>query len=252
MYRVYQLNDSPENDPFRYQSYLFALQHSRLIRIRDYALVQEGFMLPEDTAHALRERLEKPPNRALSVSDVLAIEYPDQIACYYVEPHGFIMLDGFLETASPSGGLAPDTRDYAIPGKAGLWSVADTIRVEDSTFFLMEHNTYGQNAARVILDDSGAVVADDNRGDFDETAIQQIRAFLRKKTGPILETYQKYYENGEYLRSSSPENLEEQNYNMIDGQRNNRKKRLSVRARLKAKQALLHPEAEKTNLLEKI
>ena len=36
---------------------------------------------------------------------------------------------------------------------------------------------------------------------------------------PPLENWQKYMENGEYLRSS--EISEEQNYNMIDGRRNN-------------------------------
>ena len=62
-----------------------------------------------------------------------------------------------------------------------------------------------------------------------------------KKT-PALETWQKAYENGEYLRSA--EITEEQNYNMIDGRMNNlppkpRKigKRISVLDRLHLKQA---------------
>ena len=55
--------------------------------------------------------------------------------------------------------------------------------------------------------------------------IQQIRKFLNSSHSenfiekPKLETYQKYYENGEYLRSA--ELTEEQNYNMIDGRINN-------------------------------
>lgn len=36
---------------------------------------------------------------------------------------------------------------------------------------------------------------------------------------PQMETYQKYFENGEYLRSAEMD--EEQNYNMIDGRINN-------------------------------
>lgn len=57
-----------------------------------------------------------------------------------------------------------------------------------------------------------------------------------------METWQKSYENGEYLRSA--EITEEQNYNMIDGRMNNlpvkpRKigKRISVLDRLHLKQA---------------
>lgn len=59
---------------------------------------------------------------------------------------------------------------------------------------------------------------------------------------PTLENWQKYYENGEYLRSA--EMTEEQNYNMIDGRMNNMsakshkepKQRTSVLAKLHQKQ----------------
>ena len=55
-----------------------------------------------------------------------------------------------------------------------------------------------------------------------------------------MENWQKYMENGEYLRSSEIE--EEQNYNMIDGRRNNmspngKAGRASVLAKLRHKQA---------------
>ena len=57
---------------------------------------------------------------------------------------------------------------------------------------------------------------------------------------PSLENWQKYMENGEYLRSSEMD--EEQNYNMIDGRRNNmppkgKNGRASVLAKLRRKQA---------------
>ena len=66
---------------------------------------------------------------------------------------------------------------------------------------------------------------------------------------PKLENWQKYLENGEYLRSS--EMADEQNYNMIDGVSNNRSSakskklvagpdgRISVLKRLKEKQAVV-------------
>lgn len=62
-----------------------------------------------------------------------------------------------------------------------------------------------------------------------------------------METWQKSYENGEYLRSA--EITEEQNYNMIDGRMNNlpvkpRKigKRISVLDRLHLKRQRLQTE----------
>ena len=63
-----------------------------------------------------------------------------------------------------------------------------------------------------------------------------------KTKKPVMENWQKAYENGEYLRSA--ENTAEQNYNMIDGRMNNlpytpRKigGRISVLDRLHLKQA---------------
>ena len=96
-----------------------------------------------------------------------------------------------------------------------------------------------------ILDAEGKIVAEDNRNGFDENAKQQIREYLhppkpvqKPEEKPPLENWQKYMENGEYLRSS--EISEEQNYNMIDGRRNNmppKKTRTSVLVKLHQKQA---------------
>lgn len=86
---------------------------------------------------------------------------------------------------------------------------------------------------------------------FGEMVQKQIKEYLNpipsvseaeKQKKPPMENWQKFYENGEYLRSV--EITEEQNYNMIDGHMNNlpsrpRKigKRISVLDGLHLKQA---------------
>lgn len=88
----------------------------------------------------------------------------------------------------------------------------------------MESDTYKNAAQYLVVSQEGEIVSQESRG-FDEQTIQQIRKFLnpphteKSIEKPKLETYQKYYENGEYLRSA--ELTEEQNYNMIDGRINN-------------------------------
>ena len=76
-----------------------------------------------------------------------------------------------------------------------------------------------------MISEDGKVVTDESKG-FDETTIQKLRDFLQSQEKPLpvpekpqMEQWQKYYENGEYLRSA--EMTEEQNYNMIDGRMNN-------------------------------
>ncbi len=90
---------------------------------------------------------------------------------------------------------------------------------------------------------------------FDQTVLQQIKDYLNptqnvtepqvqnlpsgsSKEKQPLENWQKYMENGEYLRSI--ESGEEQNYSFIDGNKNNGKKkngRVSVLKKLRQKQA---------------
>jgi hypothetical protein len=129
-------------------------------------------------------------------------------------------------TSSESGGLTKDTVDYEIEGKDGTWQVVDYLLVEGKNYFLMEHEQYGTNVAYVVLDQNGKVIVDSVYNGFDDMVKQQIRDYLhppvQEQTGnskPKLDNWQKYMENGEYLRSA--EITEEANYNMIDGLKNN-------------------------------
>lgn len=147
--------------------------------------------------------------------------------------------------------ISYDTTDFHIEGKEGSWLAYDSIIIDGREFFLMEHTVYGAQAANVVLDADGKLAVDNVCNGFDETVKQQIREYLNlqkeekaeaKREKPILENWQKAYENGEYLRSA--EITEEQNYNMIDGRMNNlptkpRKigERISVLDRLHLKQA---------------
>lgn len=155
---------------------------------------------------------------------------------------------------------------FYIEGKAGSWLAFDSITVGGKNFFLTEHEKYGKEAAWIVVDRGGNLVVDHVCHGFDQTVLQQIRDYLtppqtvmepvhqKPPAGPTVmlpdssqkkpppETWQKYRENGEYLRSSEIE--EEQNYNMIDGRRNNmfpkrRNGRESVLAKLRYKQTTI-------------
>ena len=100
----------------------------------------------------------------------------------------------------------------------------------------MEHEQHGKDVAYVVLDQNGKVLVDGTYNGFDDEVKQKIRDYLHPpaqdspdKQKPKLENWQKYLENGEYLRSA--EMAEEANYNMIDGLNNNAapKKKRSVR-----------------------
>ena len=249
-FAVYQLKNGPETRQMRFRSYEKLQQSGIQVRYEYYREVYLGKMQRQDTPENIRERLQKKipksfDGHSLSVSDVLVLNREGEITAYYVEKEGFTVIAGFIRIGSSGALLTFETTNFHIEGKAGSWLVLDTLIIDGREFFLMEHMEYGRNAAYVILDAEGKIVAEDNRNGFDENAKQQIREYLhppkpvqKPEEKPPLENWQKYMENGEYLRSS--EISEEQNYNMIDGRRNNmppKKTRTSVLVKLKGSTA---------------
>ena len=231
-FAVYQLKKKPElrNLPFR--TYEELAQDQIPVQVANYEQVYLGTMKPGETPEQIKKDLEqKQPHNykghAVSTSDVLILNDNGVTTTYYVNKDTFIEIPDFMKvTSSESGGLIKETVGYEIEGKDGTWEVVDYLLVEGKNYFLMEHEQYGTNVAYVILDQNGKVIVDSVYNGFDDMVKQQIRDYLhppvQAQTGnskPKLDNWQKYMENGEYLRSA--EITEEANYNMIDGLKNN-------------------------------
>jgi len=253
-FAVYQLKNIPENRQVRFRPYKALQEKGIQVRYKDYEQVYLGRMQPEDTPEGIRKRFDKQLPRtfkghSISVSDVLVLNKGGVVTSYYVEKNGFTVLAGFIRNGSSGALVSFDTTDFHIEGKEGSWLAFDSIIIDGKEFFLMEHEKYGKEVAWAVVDENGKLVVEDVYYGFDQTVLQQIRDYLNppqtimepvKQAAPSLENWQKYMENGEYLRSSEID--EEQNYNMIDGRRNNmspkgRKGRVSVLKKLRQKQA---------------
>lgn len=230
---VYQLKGVPENRHIRFRPYETLQEKGIRVRYESYEQVYTGLMQPEDTPESIRERFDRKlpqtfTGHSISVSDVLALNVKGTVTSYYVEKEGFTVIDNFICNASSGTAVSIETTGFHIQGKKGTWLAFDSIRINEKEFFLMEHENYGKEAAWVVVDEAGRLAADNVYHGFDKKVRQQ------------LENWQKYMENGEYLRSA--ELSEEQNYNMIDGRGNNKvlKKetgRPSVLKKLHQKQA---------------
>ena len=231
-FAVYQLKKKPELRNLLFRTYEELAQDQIPVQVKNYEQVYLGTMKPGETPEQIKKDLEqKQPHNykghAVSTSDVLILNDNGVTTTYYVNKDTFIEIPDFMKvTSSESGGLIKDTVGYEIEGKDGTWEVVDYLLVEGKNYFLMEHEQYGTNVAYVILDQNGKVIVDSVYNGFDDMVKQQIRDYLhppvQAQTGnskPKLDNWQKYMENGEYLRSA--EITEEANYNMIDGLKNN-------------------------------
>ena len=268
-FALYQLKNIPENRQIRFRPYSTLQEKGIQIQYKDYTQVYLARMQPGDEPEQIRRRFnEKLPRtfhgHSISVSDVLVLNKGGVVTSYYVEKDGFTVIAGFIQKGSSGALVSIDTADFHIEGKEGSWHAFDSIIIDGRQFFLMEHETYGKEVAWVVLDEEGKIIVDHTYQGFDQAALQQIKDYLnppqltagpqkqeipdgniQTQSGnamdkPPLENWQKYMENGEYLRSSEID--EEQNYNMIDGRCNNmspkgKNGRASVLAKLRRKQA---------------
>ena len=254
---VWQMKQTPETRQIRFRPYQTLQEKGIQIRQEDYEQVYTGILYPQDSPESVRERLDRRPPRSFaghsnSVSDVLVFHRAGTVISYYVEKTGFTVIEDFIKNESSSSGSAVsiDTTNFQIEGKVGKWLAFDSIRLEGREFFLMEHETYGKEAAWIVVDGAGKLAVDNVRNGFDQEVKRKLEEYLhpeqpeaegqekiqqqpdpeeqerpqpqreeKSPDKPRLDNWQKYMENGEYLRSA--EISEEQNYNMIDGRKNN-------------------------------
>lgn len=55
-----------------------------------------------------------------------------------------------------------------VEGHRGTWYVIDEREYDGETLYLLEHETYGDSAANIIVDESGDLVMDDIWNGFDD------------------------------------------------------------------------------------
>ncbi len=272
--QLYQMKDGEALREYIFQPFAVLASKRYFPNEADYDMAYDDLLRPNEDVRAVRERLSMLQRkrgcfRQINTSDVIVLRRETGTICCFVDGDGFVMLDGFFVPPSSGNPLTLETEHYAIPGKKGLWRVVDSITYENILFFLLEHEEHGREIPCVILDSKGEVVSDTITKDFDETAEEQMRLFLHPELPkqsveherPPKELWQKFYENGEYVRHASHEVGSEENYNHIDGVNNNCKpqqpiwvdprKRPSVRKRLQEKLNQVHGGKDKQRTREK-
>lgn len=264
-FAVYQVREEAAYRPLRFRSYDELLQKGYRVDVSNYHQVYLSQLAPGDTAETICRRFaDKLPRtfkgHTISVSDVIVLNRTGEICAYFVDKGRLIALAGFLRPNSSAGFLRPnsfgtlvsmDTSNYRIDGKPGTWLACDDVIVDGRHFFLMQNEQMKNAAACAVVDENGKLVVDAAQK-FDKDILRQINEHLHPPQAvqqelakkPPLETWQKAFENGEYLRAA--EMTEEQSYSFIDGRINNlppkkekEGKRPSVLKRLHEKQAAI-------------
>lgn len=250
-YAIYQLKEGVETRKLRFHSYQYLMKHKINICEQNYEQVYLSSALPADSVEKIWKRfIEQPPqnftgHHALTTSDVIAYNRDGVINCYYVDKDRLVPIAGFIKLNSSAALISMDTNDFKMDNVKGNWISTDEVIVDGRQFFLMQNDYYKDNVGFMIVSAEGDIITDNAEG-FTEQVLEKIRSFLltkelKQQQQSAKELWQKFYENGEYVRSV--ESGTEQNYNMIDGMVNNRtgkqktKVRTSVLEKLHQKQA---------------
>lgn len=324
-YEIYQLKRTEKTDNLRFENLKRLQKIGEKVDKDNYDLVYHAPLDTKDTLESIYERfnLYHPADfrgHSLSVSDVVVFHKGGKDTAYYVDSYGFEEVPEFLQVQIEQL-ITMQTDHISVRQHFGTWYPIDQAEIDGKTYFLLEHEEYGDEAANIIIDDKGILYAQDVYDGFSEEIEDLLKLYstpisvmpdpsvsvedmqnygytflgmvpmgaeaaseLRKHSDMMVyalhpdgsesvidndkqfdrhaenggmfavdkEDWMRYLENGEYLRTT--EISTEQNFNMIDGRRNNiepkkevkpKSEKDSVLGRLKEKQQLLISSARK-------
>lgn len=268
-YDIYQLKNEAKFHEIRFANTKFLNAHNIPIDAANYNKVYSGTVENEaggrkkSTGEVLESLYEKfnlhhPADfrgHSLSVSDVVTLHDNGVVTAHYCDSYGFTKVPEFVQ---PDALVNLHSSGIAVSGHFGTWHTIESHNIHGKEFYLMESDNFGADAANVIVDGTGKLVAEDVLTGFTPEIIQMIteeqqlapyltnllqeedahrrQAFTQSDETPAadLSSREKTAPEKNYLKAA--EEYQEENYNCIDG-------RMSTQNRLTpADDTLSHPE----------
>lgn len=227
-YAVYRVDMNTPGRKLWHHSFEYANEKKIPVKIEYYKQYRLEPMKKDDSAFAIWNRAKD----QFEISDVIVTNKDGEIDAYYVCKDHVAYFSGFVRLNTSGTLISMETANYTFDDRKGTWMATDFVIIDGKQYFLLEHEKYGRQAPGVILDAYGKLIVDKVKNGLDDSARQLIKNQIHEAEKPKvtmwmqgkqrLDVWQKYFENGEYLRSV--ESGEEANYDMVDGRVNNEKK----------------------------
>jgi hypothetical protein len=227
-YELFQLKDAPETREYRFESMEHLKRRGLELNPDLYEKVYAGKLGASDTLDSIYERfnLQHPDDfrgHSLSVSDVIVLHENGKDTAHFVDSFGFTEIPEFLNHDMAL--VDEKTSGLAVEGHMGTWHTIDQVQVDGKDYFLMEHDTYGDEAAGVIVDENGKLMAEDIFNGFDEDALEAIREVVAEQaaevTTPDIPVDAGAKDQKQRNHLAKVEEMVEDDYGMIDGIINN-------------------------------
>lgn len=227
-FTIYQLKDSPETRDYRFVSMKQLKRQDLEVKPENYDQVYSGKLSSTDTLDSIYERfnLQHPDDfrgHSLSVSDVVVLHENGKDTAHYVDSFGFTEIPDFLQHDMAL--VDEKTSGLAVEGHFGTWHTIEKVQVDGKDYFLMEHDEFGDEAAGVVVDSNGRLMAEDVTCGIEPSVVAAIReteADLAAQA-PTLDVPQEAGAKDQMQRNhlAKVEEMVEDDYGMIDGIINN-------------------------------
>ena len=172
-YSIYQLKRDEDMRDYSFVSMDELNRRGLTVNPDNYEKVYEAPKTAEDTLDSIyyRFNMEHPADfrgHSLSVSDVIVFHENGVDTAHYVDSYGFKAIPDFVTAKEIA--VSMDTVGLAVDGHDGTWHSIEELTVQGNTYYLMESETYGQDANMIIVDRAGELIAEDI------TAVERVNA----------------------------------------------------------------------------
>ena len=187
-YSIYQLKRDEDMRDYSFVSMDELNRRGLTVNPDNYEKVYEAPKTAEDTLDSIyyRFNMEHPADfrgHSLSVSDVIVFHENGVDTAHYVDSYGFKAIPDFVTAKEIA--VSMDTVGLAVDGHDGTWHSIEELTVQGNTYYLMESETYGQDANMIIVDRAGELIAEDITAVERANAREIINAVLYEKVEAV-------------------------------------------------------------------
>lgn len=163
-YSIYQLKRDEDMRDYNFATMDELNRRGLTVNPDNYEKVYEAPKTAEDTLDSIyyRFNMEHPADfrgHSLSVSDVIVFHENGVDTAHYVDSYGFTAVPDFVTAKEIA--VSMDTVGLSVEGHDGTWHSIEELTVQGNTYFLMESETYGQDANMIVVDRAGELIAED-------------------------------------------------------------------------------------------
>lgn len=181
-YVIYRVKDTEIGKKLKHMPYNELGELVQEVKAENYEQIYFGLLEDNKKPYQLRKDLEKQiePGKKLEVGDVIVTNREGLAVSHYVDTDTLLTLPGFINLTDSDAVIKVDTEDYEIEQYPGKWRSVDYLIFEGKSYFLMENQKYGKDAAALVLNQYVKVILDECKDGFDQDTIDRMKSAVQK------------------------------------------------------------------------